>query len=214
MPRVSAKAQAAYLSERDPVLAGVIARVKLPPLKKAGAIKDRAGAHHFATLTTSIICQQISNAAAATIVRRFRDLFGGKDPTPLQVRRAKPEKLRSAGLSGSKAAYIKDLAEHVLDGRLDLDHVATLPDDELMRELVAVKGIGPWTAEMFMIFSLGREDIFSYGDVGLVNAMARLYGMRKPPSRARMERTVKVWAPYRSLAARYLWASLDAPGGP
>lgn len=212
MPRVSQTAQSAYLAERDPVLAEVIRRVKLPPLKRAGAVKDRAGAHHFATLTTSIICQQISNAAAATIVKRFRDLFGGTDPEPAQVRKVSPEKLRAAGLSGSKVLYIKDLAEHVLDGRLDLEHVATLPDGELMRELVAVKGIGPWTAEMFMIFSLERADIFSYGDVGLVNAMSRLYRLRKPPSRARLERIVKNWSPYRSLAARYLWASLDAPG--
>ncbi len=214
MPRLSVKARSAYLAERDPVLGAVIARVKLPPLKSAGAIKDRAGAHHFATLTTSIICQQISNAAAATIVRRFRGLFGGRDPSPLQVRKVPAEKLRGAGLSGSKVTYIKDLAEHVLDGRLDLDHVSTLPDDELMRELVAVKGIGPWTAEMFMIFSAGRGDVFSFGDAGLVNAMARLYKLRKPASRARLEKIAARWAPHRSLAARYLWASLDAPGGP
>ncbi len=213
MPRVSQKAQAQYLSERDPVLARVIEHVKLPPLRAAANIEDRIGAHHFDTLTISILSQQISSKAATTIAGRFRDLFGRRHPTPREVLDAPDETLRSAGLSGSKVMYLKDLAARVIDGRLDLDHVATLPDDEVMRELVAVKGIGPWTAEMFLIFSLRKQDIFSYGDVGLVNAMVRLYDLKEPITKKKLEKIVVAWAPYRSLAARYLWASTDAPGG-
>lgn len=208
MARVSQKEQARYLAARDPVLAQVIARVRLKPLRRVTdpGTGDLAG--YFRTLVTSIVSQQISLAAAASIMRRLLELFGG-EPTPAKVLRAPVGKLRAAGLSASKAAYLRDLAAHVKDGRLDLAHVASLPDEEVMRELVAVKGIGPWTAEMFLMFSLRREDVFSYGDVGLVNAMARLYRLRKPASRARLERIVRKWAPYRTLAARYLWASLD-----
>lgn len=211
MARVSQKAQAAYLASRDPVLARVIADVRLRPLRRATDPGTGDTAGYFRTLVTSIVSQQISLAAAASIMRRLLALFGG-EPTPLKVLKAPEEKLRAAGLSASKVRYLKDLAAHVRDGRLDLAHVASLPDEEVMRELVAVKGIGPWTAEMFLMFSLRRPDVFSYGDVGLVNAMARLYRLRKPVPRARLERIARKWAPYRTLAARYLWASLGESG--
>lgn len=204
---VSQKAQEAYLAERDPVLGEVIARIRVKPLRRPTDPGASGTAGYFRTLVTSIVGQQISLAAAESIMRRIEAHFGGS-PAPAQIRDAVHEDLRGLGLSNSKAAYLKDLAAHVLDGRLDLEHVATLPDDEVMRELVAVKGIGPWTAEMFLMFSLRRPDVFSYGDVGLVNAMTRLYRLRKPVPKARLERIVRRWAPYRTLAARYLWASL------
>ncbi len=208
---ISQKAQAAYLSERDPVLGAVIARIRLKPLRRATdpGIGDTTG--YFRTLVTSIVSQQISLAAAASIMRRVLDHFEGA-PTPEALLHVSHETLRSLGLSNSKVLYLKDLAAHVADGRLDLARVASLPDEEVMRELVAVKGIGPWTAEMFLMFSLRRPDVFSYGDVGLVNAMVRLYRLRRPVSRARLERIVNRWAPYRTLAARYLWASLGESG--
>ncbi len=210
MTRVSQKAQAAYLAARDPVLGAVIARVKLRPLRRATDPASSGPLGHFRTLVTSIVSQQISLKAAAAIMGRLLDRLGGT-PTPEGVLALPESELRALGLSASKAAYIRDLAQHVLDGRLDLPHIATLPDEEVMRELVAVKGIGPWTAEMFLMFSLRRPDVFSYGDVGLVNAMTKLYRLRKPVPRQRLERIVRNWAPYRTLAARYLWASLGEP---
>lgn len=212
MPRASRKAQEEHLASRDPVLGALIAATRLPPLRRASRVPGRIGAHHFETLLTSIICQQISDRAAAAIAGRFRALYGGRAPSPEELLATPVADLRGAGLSGAKAAYLRDLAARVRDGRLDLAHIATMPDEEAMRELVAVKGIGPWTAEMFLIFSLGRPDVFSFGDVGLINAMTRLYRLRKPASRERLARIVRRWAPYRSLAARYLWASLDGSG--
>ena len=212
MPRVSRKDQEAYLSSRDPILGAVIAGVSLPKLVRPGGIASGPN-RHFATLAISIISQQISDKAAGAIANRFRALYGGLNPTPAQLAATSDEDLRGVGLSGSKVRYLKDLSGHVLDGRLDLERIAALPEDEVMRELVAVKGIGPWTAEMFMIFSLGMPDVFSFGDVGLVNAMVRLYRLRKPASRKRLETISKRWSPYRSLAARYLWASSDGSGG-
>lgn len=208
MAKVSQKKQEAYLAERDPVLGAVIARITLKPLRRATDPGGTSTTAYFQTLVTSIIGQQISLAAASSIARRVHEHFEGS-PTPEQLLDAPHESLRSLGLSNSKVIYLKDLALHVSDGRLDLDHVATLSDEEVVRELVAVKGIGPWTAEMFLMFSLRREDVFSYGDVGLINAMIRLYRLRKPPSKVRLQRIVNRWAPYRTLAARYLWASLS-----
>lgn len=208
----SQKEQAAYLAARDPVLGEVIARIRLKPLRRATDPGHQGAAGHFRTLVTSIVGQQISLAAAESIMRRIEEGFGGS-PSPEQLVEATPEALRDLGLSRAKAAYLQDLAARVLDGRLDLAHVASLPDDEVLRELVAVKGIGPWTAEMFLMFSLRRPDVFSFGDVGLVNAMARLYRLRKPVSRARLARISARWKPYRTLAARYLWASLGEAGG-
>lgn len=207
MTRISQKAQAAYLAERDPVLGAVIARVKLRPLRRATDPGAAGPLGHFRTLVTSIVSQQISLQAATAIMGRLLDRLDGV-PTPEGILALSDAELRALGLSASKAGYLRDLALHVQDGRLDLPHLATLPDDEVMRELVAVKGIGPWTAEMFLMFSLRRPDVFSFGDVGLVNAMAKLYRLRKPASRARLERIARAWIPYRTLAARYLWASL------
>lgn len=211
MARVSQKAQAAYLAAQDPVLARVIAGIHLKPLRRATDPGTGDTAGYFRTLVTSIVSQQISLAAAASIMRRILERFDGV-PTPEKILAITHDELRSLGLSNGKALYLKDLAAHVQDGRLDLAHVASLSDDEVMRELVAVKGIGPWTAEMFLMFSLRRPDVFSYGDVGLVNAMVRLYRLRKPVSRQRLEKIVKKWTPYRTLAARYLWASLGESG--
>lgn len=211
MARVSQKEQAAYLTARDPVLGRVIATIRLKPLRRATDPGAAGRDGYFRTLVTSIVSQQISLAAAVSITRRLHGRFEGS-PVPEQLLGASVDQLRSVGLSNSKALYLRDLAAHVADGRLDLAHVASLPDEEVMRELIAVKGIGPWTAEMFLMFSLRRPDVFSYGDVGLVNAMAWLYRMRKPVSRKRLEGIVKRWAPYRTLAARYLWASLGESG--
>jgi len=211
MPRTSQRAAAAYLAERDPVLGALIASTRLPTLRRASSATRQAGTH-FSTLVISILSQQISDKAAGAIAARFRALYGG-NPAPEELLATPDPQLRAAGLSGAKVAYLKDLAARVLDGRLDLAHVASLPEDEVMRELMAVKGIGPWTAEMFLIFSLGKPDVFAFGDVGLVNAMVRLYGLPTPPPRAELAAITERWRPHRSLAARYLWASIDGSGG-
>ena len=118
-------------------------------------------------------------------------------------------KLRKVGLSGMKVEFMKDLSRKVLDGAVDFKKMKTWSDEEVIEHLVQVKGIGRWTAEMFLMFSLGREDIFSYGDLGLRNAMRKLYNLRKHPSPKQAEKISSAWKPYRSYASRYLWASLE-----
>lgn len=204
MPRVSFAKQREHLMIQDPILATLIAQVKLKPFKKAE--RD-----HFRTLVQSIVAQQLSDKAATTIINRLIALFPRKIfPAPQDLLRTDTEKLRSVGLSYAKASYIKDLAERVVTKQIHLPSFEAMSDEEVTRELVAVKGIGPWTAEMFLIFSLHREDIFSYGDLGLQNAIWRLYKLKTRPTKKQMERIVQKWRPYRSLAARYLWAGLDS----
>ena len=137
------------------------------------------------------------------------DLFGGTPPTPEQLLGADEDALRAAGLSRAKVAYLRSLAEHVLDGSLELERFGDLGDDEVMRELVAIKGIGEWTAHMFLMFQLGRPDVLPVGDLGIRRAIERLYGLDAIPAPAETERIAEPWRPWRSLACRYLWESLD-----
>ena len=205
MPRPLSQAQqAAYLAERDPILGVVIGRVTLKPLRRTAGSDA-----YFAALVRAIISQQISTRAADTIQARLYAHVADA-VTPAVISALSVETLRTLGISGQKASYLHDLALHVLDGRLDLEHVATYDDAALIDALVAVKGIGPWTAEMFLIFSLGRPDVFSRGDLGLKNALVKLYHLREPISDRRLRAITRHWEPYRSLACRYLWASLES----
>ena len=149
--------------------------------------------------------------AADAIWQRVLLFFGEVVPTPRQIADTDAESLRACGLSYGKVKYMKDLAAHILDGRLDLAHVITLPNDELIRELTAVKGIGQWSVHMFMIFSLGRLDILPVGDLGIKKAAMNIYNLRNLPSPERLIKLSKqnVWPPYESIAAWYLWQSLD-----
>jgi DNA-3-methyladenine glycosylase II len=169
----------------------------------------RQGHDHYTTLVRSITGQQLSVKAASTIYGRVVDLFGGHAPTPRQILDADPEALRAAGLSRAKVAYLRSLAEHVLDGSLELERFGELGDDEVMRELVAIKGVGEWTAHMFLMFQLGRPDVLPVGDLGIRRAVERLYGLDAIPGPAEVERIAEPWRPWRSLASRYLWESLD-----
>ena len=169
----------------------------------------RQGHDHYTTLVRSITGQQLSVKAAATIFGRVLDLFGGHAPTPQQILDADPEALRAAGLSRAKVAYLRSLAEHVLDGSLELDRLDALPDDEILAELVAIKGVGEWTAHMFMMFQLARPDVLPVGDLGIRNAARRLYDLDELPTPAELERIAEPWRPWRTLACRYLWESLD-----
>jgi DNA-3-methyladenine glycosylase II len=163
----------------------------------------------YGTLVRSIVGQQLSTRAAATIFGRVLDLFGGKVPTPADLIATDPDALRTAGLSRAKVAYLRDLAERVEDGELDLDHLAQLSDAEVAEQLTAVKGIGQWSADMFLIFYLGRPDVLAVGDLGIRRAVERLYELPEIPDPKTLERIAEPWRPFRSLACLYLWTSLD-----
>jgi len=187
----------------DPKLNLIIKRIG-PCELHAVAPKDP-----FETLCKSIASQQLSIKAAATIFRRFEDLFPpDRRPTPERVMTLGDDQIRACGFSRPKVSFIKDLAGHVIDGRLDLKGLKKHPDDEVMRQLVAVKGIGRWTAEIFLMFRLGRPDILPADDIGLMNAVQRAYRLRKRPDAKKLRQLGETWRPYRSVASWYLWQSL------
>jgi DNA-3-methyladenine glycosylase II len=187
----------------DPKLRAVIKRIG-PCELHAFAPKDP-----FETLCMSIASQQLSTKAAATIFGRFKDLFApDRKPTPDRVMTLTDDEIRAAGFSRPKVTFIKDLAARVLDGRLDLAKLKKHSDDDVMEQLVAVKGIGRWTAEIFLMFRLGRPDILPADDLGLMNAVHRVYGLRKRPDAKKLRQMGEAWRPYRSVASWYLWQSL------
>lgn len=191
-----------HLKKSDPVLKEVITRVKLP--------ERTLHKNYFQALAQAIISQQLSTKAAATIRGRVIGLFNTKKfPEPKDFIKMSDSKLRSAGLSYSKIGYIKNLARFYISHEKEFKNLKKLSDDEIIAMLVQIKGIGKWTAEMFLIFTLGREDIFSHGDLGLRNAIKNLYRLRKAPSIRRATEISNKWKPYRSTASLYLWASLD-----
>lgn len=193
-----------YLRRADPVLARLIER--------HGPCTLRPDEDLFGSLCESIICQQVSTKAGAAIVRRFRALFSSGLPAPETLNRLDATELRPAGVSPQKAAYLKDLAAKCLDGTVQLGRLPELPDEEIARELLAVKGIGPWTVTMFLIFALNRTDVLPVGDLGFRRAVQLAYGLENPPDRARLEELARPWHPYESIATWYLWRSLDNQG--
>jgi DNA-3-methyladenine glycosylase II len=173
----------------------------------------RAGrpADHYGALVRSIVGQQLSTTAARAIYTRLTDRFGERTPTPVEVLEDDPEELRAAaGLSRAKASYLRSLAEHVIDGSLELEHLDDLPDEEVIAELIAVRGIGEWSAHMFLMFHLGRPDVLAVGDLGIRRAVMIRYELPALPSPAELEQIAEPWRPYRTLACRYLWRSLAA----
>jgi DNA-3-methyladenine glycosylase II len=163
----------------------------------------------YGALLRSIVGQQLSTKAARSIYNRLVELFGGKTPSPQELLDADPEAVRAVGLSNAKVRYVRSLAEHVLSGELELDKLDARGDEEVEREVTAVKGLGKWTAHMFLIFHLGRPDVLPVGDLGVRRAVERAYGLEELPSAEELERLGERWAPYRSLASLYLWESLD-----
>jgi DNA-3-methyladenine glycosylase II len=137
------------------------------------------------------------------------ELWGGRTPTPQELLDTDPEAIRAAGMSRPKVAYLRDLAEHVVSGELELDRLNELSDEEIVAELTAVKGLGVWTAHMFLIFHLHRPDVLPVGDLGVRNAAREAYGLDELPSAAELTELGEAWRPHRSLAALYLWRSLD-----
>jgi DNA-3-methyladenine glycosylase II len=166
----------------------------------------------FMALAEAIASQQLSAKAAETIFRRFCGLFGPDGvPDPVRLLQFDDETVRGVGFSRSKVVFLRDLASRVVDRRLDLDALHEREDVHIIEELTAVKGIGPWTAEIFLMFRFRRPDVFPADDLGLVKAAQRLYRMRQRPSKKRLLRLAEAWRPYRSVAAWYLWRSLSLP---
>ncbi len=164
---------------------------------------------YFTHLCEAIVSQQLSEKAGTTIWNRFVALFPKGKITPEQVLAMPDDSIRAVGPSRSKISYLKNLAQSVSDKQLLLQKLPDMENEEVIAELTKIKGIGPWTAEMFLMFALGREDVFSFGDLGLRNGIKKIYNMKKDPTRKQMEKITKKWAPYRTYASRILWGSLD-----
>lgn len=161
----------------------------------------------FINLCDSIISQQLSNKAAATIFERFKKLFPEGEITPQKLEKISPEKLRSAGISYQKINYLKDLSSKVNLKEIELGKFKNLEDENIIEQLTVVKGIGKWTAEMFLMFALGREDVFSYGDLILRKSFQKLYGFKSEPTLEEIEKITSKWSPYKTYASKTLWAS-------
>jgi DNA-3-methyladenine glycosylase II len=192
------------LMRRDPVIATLIRQHGECGL----ASSQRTDPFH--ALLHAIIAQQLSTKAARTIEGRFSAIFAG-NPTPAAVAGVSDERLRAVGLSPQKLKYVRDLCARIVDGSLNLESLASLTDDEVIAALTSVKGIGRWTAEMFLMFRLHRPDVLPLGDLGIVKAVQRAYQLRALPSPERLTKLGETWRPYRSVACWYLWASLATP---
>jgi 3-methyladenine DNA glycosylase/8-oxoguanine DNA glycosylase len=201
-PEEFAKARR-VLMRRDPVLAAVIKQHKQRSLLDAPVVDP------FAALVRTITAQQISTKAAATIHGRLVALMPGGVATPEALLSLTDDQLRGAGLSRQKSAYLRDLGEKVSSGALPVHTLADLTDDEVIEAIVKVKGLGRWSAEMFLMFRLRRPDVLPVDDLGIVTAIQRLYRLRKKPKPDRIRKIAEAWRPYRTVACWYLWRSLE-----
>lgn len=200
----SVKTAAEHLARHDPKLAPIIAR--------AGLCTIRPHTNYYDELARIIIGQQLSVKAADAIEKKFLALFGAQTmPAPKLILTKSVEEMRTAGLSRAKATYIRDLAQHVEDGTVRFSHLDALSNTEVSAELVRVKGIGQWTADMFLMFCMGRLDVLPVGDLGIRTGVKKLYGLGELPDAAATQSIAKKyhWQPYTSVAAWYIWQSLD-----
>jgi DNA-3-methyladenine glycosylase II len=188
-----------HLRKNDPIMRSVI--------RKAGPFTLSLRHDRFHALVQSIVSQQISGKAARSIWEKLRTIAAPLSAE--RIRQLSMDELRTAGLSRQKASYILDLANHVCEGRLELNRLGRLSDDAVIESLIAVKGIGVWTAQMFLIFSLGRLDVFPHADLGVRTAIQRLYDLEELPNRETCHRIAEAWRPYASIASWYCWRSLD-----
>jgi DNA-3-methyladenine glycosylase II len=192
-----------HLAAHDKRLAPIIAAAGLANLKPY--------TDYYGALVNSIIGQQLSVKAAAAIKQRFVDLFDGKFPTPEQILTKSEDDLRAIGFSYAKGRYVRDLAQHVIDGKVKFDRIPEQSNEEIIAELTDVKGVGEWTVHMFLMFSIGRLDVLPTGDLGVRNAVRALYGFKDAPTPDQV-RDIAIknnWHPYESVASWYLWRSLD-----
>jgi DNA-3-methyladenine glycosylase II len=199
-----------HLLNADPVMGAIV--------KAHGRLDQeerRRGrpAEAYGALLRSIVGQQLSTKAARTIYGRLAGLYGDRPPSPQELIDTDPERLREVGLSRAKASYLRSLAEHVVAGELELERLTELPDEEVSAQLTAVKGLGQWTADMFLIFHLGRPDVLPVGDLGIRRAVQIAYGLDGLPAAAELAGIAEAWRPHRSLASLYLWSSLDNEPG-
>lgn len=197
-----------HLRAADPVLRGLIDSIGVDSLgdRRIGRPRD-----HYGALVRTIVGQQLSTRAARAIYERLTQRFGGRAPTPEEIMAEDPEELRtSVGLSHAKVRYLRSLAEHALDGSLELDKLARLSDAEVIAELTAISGIGLWSAHIFLMFHLQRPDILPVGDLGIRKAFQNAYKLPALPEAAEMERIAQPWRPYRTTASLFLWRSLSA----
>lgn len=192
-----------HLSAHDPHLA--------PLIKKFGPCPLKPHTRFYQELVESIISQQLSIKAATAITQRFVALFNDTFPLPEQILAKTHEELRSTGLSNAKANYVRDLAQHIVDGKLEVNKLPKLSNQQVIQELTAVKGIGEWTAHIFLIFSLGRRDILPVGDLGIRTGMQKLYKIKTLPSPLEMQAIAQkyAWQPFESIACWYIWKSLE-----
>ena len=189
-----------HLREADPVMRAIIDQV--------GEYQIQFRDPDFETLVKSIVYQQLSGRVAGVIFGRVTDAAGGR-LTPEGILKLRPVRMRTLGLSGQKTAYIRDLARHTRDGRVAFEELARLPDEAVIERLTEVKGIGVWTAHMFLIFALRRPNVLPTGDLGIRNAIRKAYGLPELPQPAEMETLSEPWRPYRTVASWYLWRSLE-----
>lgn len=196
-----------HLKRSDPKLKAIIEAVG-----KCG-FSPRTDGTHFQAVTRSIAFQQLSGKAAATIYGRFSALFPNNTPEPHALMKLTDEQMRSVGLSRQKIKYLRDLAERVIAEEIAIETLHELEDDVVIQALTSVKGIGPWTAQMFLMFRLGRLDVLPELDLGIQKAVQRAYRMRKLPTPKKLQEIGRKWAPYRTIASWYLWRSLEADVG-
>ena len=194
-----------HLRATDPTLGAWIDHVG-----SCGLVRSRTGTH-FDAITRSIVYQQLSGAAAATIHGRLRALYGERNPSPEELLRTPVTVLRGVGLSGRKAEYLLDFAARARDGSLPVEGLHTLDNTEVLRVLTSVRGIGEWTAQMFLMFRLGRPDVLPVLDLGVQKGVQLLYRLRKLHTPERVAAIGKRWAPYRTVASWYVWRRVDTP---
>jgi DNA-3-methyladenine glycosylase II len=207
------KAARKQLASSDPTMAALIKRIgEIDIATRLKRRSEERPADAYGALLRAIVGQQLSTKAARTIYGRVLELFDGTTPSPKQLLEADETGLRAAGLSGRKVEYVRDLATHVIDGELELDRLDQLNDEAVIEEIVAVRGLGVWTAEMFLLFHLERPDVLSGGDLGIRKAVQVEYGLKEMPPPAKVLEIGEPWRPHRSLASLYLWESLaNAP---
>ncbi len=202
----SFKAGFAHVRKSDPKLR--------PILDSRGVIEFKPEGEPFESLVESILSQQLAGSAASAIIKKVRALFPDGELEAKRVHRIDARKLRAAGVSPQKLTYLKDLSARVVEGRLDLEALGSLPDEEIIEVLDEVKGIGPWTAHMFLIFTLGRPNVLPVDDHGIRTSVQRVYGLSELPRKADIEKLAEKWHPYCTVASLYLWHSMDNGAGP
>jgi len=193
-----------HFKKNDPILYFWIVKVG-----KLEIINKDKPENYFFRLCREIICQQLSNKAGGAIFGRFKKLFPDEVVTVSQLLSISHERLRNSGMSHAKARYVRNLAEAINHGELPTLQFDEMTDEEVLTTLTKVKGIGPWTAQMFLMFVLGRPDVFSHGDLGLKKGLKKIYGLKKDPTKKQIEKIIAKWTPYKTYASRILWESLE-----